>query len=120
MGALDPRTGYVGNVWEGFGFVSGPKMGPKIVKHGVTNWTNFGTVFVLIFLLIWGSFLGANLGSDRAKRRQDEPKKGIKSLKVPKTAFTKSEISQCKNHTVQVLEAPKTITRGSRRLPRGT
>ena len=85
----------------------GLKIGASFRQFVSDWWSNFGPM------------LGAILGSKPAKRRQDEPRKDIKSFKLPKIAFTKSVISQCKNHTFRVLEAPKTIIRGSGMLPKG-
>jgi len=68
---------------------------------------------------VFKSFLESILGPTRLNRGQDGPKQHIKSFKAPRNTSTTSMIFQCKNNISQVSEAPKTIIRGSGRLPIG-
>ena len=76
MGALDPTLGYVGSVCDSFGLELTSKAGPKIIKHGVTNLINFGTVFSWCPICgpfwepIWGQIglRGAKMSPRRASR----------------------------------------------------
>ena len=80
----------------------------------------FGLVLGPFSVHFWATFGGPDWVHDRLKRRQDGPKKDIKSLKVPKTTCPKHEILPFGKHTIRVLDAPQTTIGGPGRLPRGT